>query len=581
MLTSLNIRNFKRFAEVEIELGNPVVFIGPNNSGKTTALQALALWHYGVTKWNERRGGVKPPPEERPGVTINRKDLIALPVPVANLLWRGVHTHTSVKDDGKVKTRNVYIDLTVSGASSTGVWTCGFEFYYGNEESIYCRPLRSNGTGQVRMPVPPEATGVRVAFMPAMSGLAAVERRLDPGAIDVLIGEGRTAEVLRNLCYRLAETPPSDNWGRFAEEVQRLFGVQLQTPTYIRERGEITMSYREGGAELDLSCAGRGLQQVMLLLAYMYANPGSVLLIDEPDAHLEWLRQRQVYQVLADNAQSQGCQIIAASHSEVLLNEAADRDVVVAFVGRPHRIDDRGAQVVKSLKELGFEQYALAEQNGWVLYLEGSTDLAILRSFAERLGHDARPLLERPFVKYIENRFSVAESHFHGLREGKPDLRAFGLLDRVDRAPASQGAFHWHVWRRREIENYLCQPETLREYAEQSARSDAPGELFEESLGQRRRQLMEECVAEFAPPAALRDRQDQWWTTVKASDDFLDRVFAAFYQRLGLSNLMRKRDYHVLAAHVPVELIDAEVVAVLDAIVNVGRSASPAPLAGP
>ena len=34
MLTKLTIRNFKRFRDVEIELGSPVVFIGPNNSGK-------------------------------------------------------------------------------------------------------------------------------------------------------------------------------------------------------------------------------------------------------------------------------------------------------------------------------------------------------------------------------------------------------------------------------------------------------------------------------------------------------------------------------------------------------------------
>ena len=34
MLTKLTIRNFKRFGEVEIELGSPVVFIGPNNSGQ-------------------------------------------------------------------------------------------------------------------------------------------------------------------------------------------------------------------------------------------------------------------------------------------------------------------------------------------------------------------------------------------------------------------------------------------------------------------------------------------------------------------------------------------------------------------
>ena len=60
MLTQVTIRNFKRFDEVVIELGNPVVFIGPNNSGKTTALQALALWDLGLRRWNEKRLGKTP-----------------------------------------------------------------------------------------------------------------------------------------------------------------------------------------------------------------------------------------------------------------------------------------------------------------------------------------------------------------------------------------------------------------------------------------------------------------------------------------------------------------------------------------
>lgn len=46
MLTRIQIRNFKRFTLVDVELGKSVVLIGPNNSGKTTTLQALALWGY-------------------------------------------------------------------------------------------------------------------------------------------------------------------------------------------------------------------------------------------------------------------------------------------------------------------------------------------------------------------------------------------------------------------------------------------------------------------------------------------------------------------------------------------------------
>ena len=67
------------------------------------------------------------------------------------------------------------------------------EFDYANEESIYCRPLRlSEDKDPDRMPVPEQAV-TKVAFLPSMSGLAANETRLVPGAINVRIGEGRTA----------------------------------------------------------------------------------------------------------------------------------------------------------------------------------------------------------------------------------------------------------------------------------------------------------------------------------------------------------------------------------------------------
>ena len=55
MITKLIIKNFKLFDDAEIELGNPVVFIGPNNSGKTSALQVLALWDIGLKRWLEKR----------------------------------------------------------------------------------------------------------------------------------------------------------------------------------------------------------------------------------------------------------------------------------------------------------------------------------------------------------------------------------------------------------------------------------------------------------------------------------------------------------------------------------------------
>jgi len=577
MLTKLTVRNFKRFGEIEVELGNPVVFIGPNNSGKTSALQAIALWHAGLSRWNERRKG-KGTPEKRPGVTINRRDLVAVPIPDANLLWRNLHVRDVQKTGKGHTTKNIRIDVIAEGVTNQTSWKCGLEFHYANEESFYCRPLRlSEDDRAASMVVPKEAGLVRVAFLPPMSGLASNETRLDQGAINVRVGEGKTAEVLRNLCYAISSQEDKALWRTLVAHIERLFGCELEAPKYIAERGELEMTYREKGVRLDLSSSGRGLQQTLLLLAYMLANQNAVLLLDEPDAHLEILRQRQIYQVLTDVARANGNQVIAASHSEVLLREAADRDVVVAFVGKPHRINDRGSQLLKALREIGFEDYYQAEQTGWILYLEGSTDLAILQSLAARMGaEEAARVLERPFVRYVGNQPMEALKHFHGLREAAPDLKAVAVFDRLEVGlPDDMGGIG-STWRRREIENYVCTENTLEVFARSRVSSESVGPLFEGAEAERSVRAMREAIQEIEGALRTLRRPSPWGPDLKVSDEFLPRVFETYYEKLGLPNLMAKRNFHELAFHLPIEEIDPEIKEKLDLIVRVARAAAPA-----
>lgn len=568
MLTKLTIRNFKLFKNVEIELGERVVLIGPNNAGKTSALQALALWDVGTKRWLEKRGGGAVP-EKRPGVTINRRDLIAVPVPVANLLWRDLHVRESSRADGKTRTQNVLIEIAVEGVDQGKTWACGLEFDYANEESFYCRPLRT--VDSQRREVPAHLAELRLAYLPPMSGLSPREDRLEIGTINVRLGEGRTAEVLRNLCWQVRESENGlKKWERIAERIKELFGATLNEPRYIKERGEVVMDYRtREGITLDLSASGRGQQQTLLLLAHMAVNSGAVLLLDEPDAHLEILRQRQIYQVLTDQAVETGSQIIAASHSEVILNEAADRDTVIAFVGQPHRINDPGSQVLKALRDIGFEHYYLAEETGWVLYLEGSTDLAMLRAFATALNHPARQYLDRPFVYYVANQPSKAKQHFYALREAKQDLAGIAIYDRLDASLPDDPNLKQRMWARRELGNYLCQRSTLLGFAEGQGRKQQ-GELF----GAAWRTAMEEAIQQVENALQTLGK-DPWSKDIKASDEFLKPLFERFYKSLHLPNLMSKTDYHVLASFVPVEEIDPEIGQALDAIAAVASGARP------
>jgi len=572
MLTRLRVRNFKMLKDIDVELGNTVVFIGPNNSGKTTALQALALWDIGLRKWNEKRKG-KGSPGKRPGVTVNKKDLIAIPIPQVILLWKNLNVRNGYLSEGGTQiTKNVRMEITVEGITNEKKWECGLEFDYGNEESFYCRPLRIDETASRRMEIPEQASeNINIAFLQPMSGLSAVEPKWEPGRINVLLGEGQTAQVLRNLCYQIYKDK-SEYWKELGDYIKKLFAVTLLPPKYVEERGEITMAYKVDNITLDLSCSGKGFQQTLLLLAYLYSNPKAILLIDEPDAHLEIIRQRNIYNLITEIAEKQGSQIIAASHSEILLDEAAERDIVVAFVGKPHRINDRGSQVLKALREIGYDQYYQAEQKGWVLYLEGSTDLAIIQEFAKTLGHPAYNDLEMPFVYYVQNQPQKARSHFFGLREAKSDLLGIAIFDNIDRQIQTSPALIEMKWKKKELENYLCLREVLISYS----RYEFPDETLWVNLADKRERIMTETINEIEEALNKLNKPSPWSDDVKASDDFLDPLFNAYFKKLELPNLLYKTDYHILAKFVPKDEIHKDVIETIDAIYKVAKKAKPA-----
>lgn len=574
MLTKITIRNFKGFSEAEIELGNPVVFVGPNDSGKTSALQALTLWDLGLRRWTEKRGHEAPP--HRPGVAINRRDLVGVPVPSARQLWRELRVRATHRDSGKQRTENIRIDVIVEGVTGPHKWSCGLEFDFANQENFHCRPLRTGADGTERMKMPPTELLPRVAMLGPMSGLASNETRLEPGAINVRVGEGRTAEVLRNLCLQVTELPDGEKrWNELAGQVADLFGARLDRPTLIPERGEVELTYvNQAGSRLDLTASGRGMLQTLLLLSFVGLHPDSVVLLDEPDAHLEILRQRQTYDLLSNVASENGTQVICASHSEVILNEAAGRGTVVAFVGRPHRIDKKD-DVLKSLRDIGFQDYYQAEQTGFVLYVEGSTDLSLLRAFAEVLGHDAAEVLERPFVHYVADQPRAARRHFYGLREAKPDLVGYALFDRLDTELQSSGGLVEHMWPRREFENYLAPTKTLPEYARLEGEKASLGPLFALVTTEEWQEAMAQALRDRLPPAALRDRSDAYWLNAKVSDDLLIPAFDTFFGTLGLRNRMHKANYNQLVTHMDPEDVHEDVVAVLDSILTQAKQARP------
>lgn len=376
LLHFLEIENFKRFGgKQRIELDHPAVLIGPNNCGKTSAIQALALWSQAVKTWYDVRKNSSA--KERTATPLNRLNIVAVPVRRTRFFWHNTNVRTGNKD--------IQLVITVGVEYQGKVVALPIRFRNQGDELVYCSPDESV-TSNLDLKFLEHAASLNVELLYPMSGLETEEPILQPGRIDVLLGQGQTAQVLRNLCLMVQKDSPQD-WKRIVQLMERLFSVTLSIPEET-SRGAIELNYKQPGVKeaLDVASSGRGFQQMLLIFAYLYSHKRSVLLVDEPDAHLEILRQKQVYVLLRDIASENESQVVMVTHSEVILDEALDNNLTLLMDGKTDNLAQK-LDIRNSLKHFGAEHYVKARERGYVLYVEGGTDVDMLRALAQQLNH--------------------------------------------------------------------------------------------------------------------------------------------------------------------------------------------------
>ncbi|MCU0865544.1 MAG: ATP-binding protein [Planctomycetes bacterium] len=591
LLHYLEIQNFKRFGDKQrIELEHPAVLIGPNNCGKTTAIQAIALWSQAVKSWCEVRKDSNA--KERPGTPLNRLAIVAVPVRRTRYFWH----NTTVR----VGNSAVPMVITVGVLHENRVEPVTMRFRNDGEDLVYCQPDEATTE---RLDLLRAASQLNVELLYPMSGLETEEPVLQPGRIDVLLGQGQTAQVLRNLCL-LVFRESAARWREVTALVRRLFSIDLGDPQETA-RGSIDLFYRQDEVKepLDVAQSGRGLQQMLLILAYLYSHRRSILLIDEPDAHLEVLRQKQVYVLLRDIAARNDSQVVMVTHSEVILDEALDHNLTLLLDGKA---DDLAAKkdIRNALKHFGTSHYVKARERGHVLYVEGGTDLDMLRALAERCGHPlAKAWDERVNVFYVENNYPdrpleeelerveggfgvTPKQHFFAMRQMVPGLVGLAILDNDgrNRQDSDEGGLRSLYWRRYEAENYFVTPHVLRacvtdHYREQTLFQGYRKECDEVLDRLVRERVFRDDEADFgtwrsAPKDAARLIWEARTEHLKLSD-FAEEFFRRLADRLGHAMILRKGGLHRLLAFVDPQALPPEVSAKLDLLLDLFRRARP------
>lgn len=576
----LEISNFKSYGSSgRIPLEHPSVLIGPNNCGKTTALQAIALWAIAARTWQLESKDSKA--KKRTGKPLNRLTILSVPVPKTRHFWK------NLKVSGK--------DLRITAGMEIegGVVPVTMIFrHHASDELIYAEPHPSTLSQPEALA---KAAQLDVALLYPMSGIAADEPLITRNRIDYHMGRGSTAEVLRNLCLVVHQNSPQD-WQEITGLMRRLFQVSLTTPTE-NEGGSLDLFYEQIGADrpLDLSLAGRGFQQMLLILAHLYAHKSSVLLIDEPDAHLEILRQQQIYSLLRTIAERNGCQVLMATHSEVVMQAALDSHLTLILGGHAEDLASKPA-IKESLKRFGAAHYVRARETGHVLYLEGSTDLAMLRAFADRLGHPVRDQIadgahlnvyylqdNRPaagqspdeLLDAVEGAFGQkARDHFFALRNILPELRGLEIIDSDNRGllESSAGGFSRLPWKRYELENYLITPDLLMEWMHVDGvdlfadhrQAILDGLLLEKIFDNNQADFENYSQANTSTQNTIWRAQTQTRKLSLFAEEFFRRCATA----TGTPIPLRKGDLYQLIHGQPIASIDPEITEKLDAILD-------------
>jgi predicted ATPase len=330
---SVAIRRFKRLEEVTIPLQDSTVFVGANNSGKSSVLQAI---HFAVAvaQTSGLVGGVN-----------WAGDKYQLSFSPALLLYSPVADVMCLASGGNLtELVNKRIEVTLSADSGA---TCTVA-------------LRRGRNRNIQVSIEGRALGERLqdlsrpfsVYAPGLAGVPREEHYISPGLLRRAIARGDANLVLRNVLYQLSKK--NDAWEEFHEDLRALFpGIRVQVALNEETDEHISALVQFGDEEsLPLDAAGTAVLQASQILSYVALFRPELLILDEPDSHLHPNNQRALCSLIIELSQSRGFQALMSTHSRHVLDAMRGRGSLV-WLNKGSVVEDAESETTKMLLDIG------------------------------------------------------------------------------------------------------------------------------------------------------------------------------------------------------------------------------------
>jgi predicted ATPase len=462
-IKKIEIENFKKFKLLNVELNTLDCLVGANNSGKSTLLQALALFdfclHQCLSKTNGNPITIKPR-------SIAEDEFVILPVTKATDLW-----HDRIFQS---KNKHILIKLAVTFDNEKQV-TVNINLNF-NRFSVNIDTDKSENWLM-------ELHKFKISYLPVFSTFQTREEKRTAIAVRNELNKGNVNSVIRNLLLTLLE---QEKESELEAIIKRAFpNIKNLKITFDEASMQyISVTYKEDNKtkEFDIFSAGSGLQQFIYLFGFILLEEPQIILLDEPDVHLHGALQRSLYEELQRLANEKDKQIIFATHSRDLIARITPENILSLSEGEAKRLQ-MDYEVYNTLEELGSidnTQLTVLQEFRRIVVVENQDDWDFIESFGNLIVGEStmQKVIKRLAVCYSKgNPCKQDMPKFRGslqqmfTKSGGSAIKMFVVSDRdyypfpkelKDDLIKKDQHIHWHIWERNEVENYLLSINSLR-----------------------------------------------------------------------------------------------------------------------
>ncbi|MEX0955485.1 MAG: AAA family ATPase [Rhizobiaceae bacterium] len=311
----------------------------------------------------------------------------------------------------------------------------------------------------------------RVIVVPTLGQFELDEKPNDPEYVERIQHTRLAARNFRNIW----KIKTHEEFTKFRELVEDNWDeLEIQKPRVIfRGSPELEMIYNERGVAREVGMAGFGFQAWIQIMTHMLRGESAdILVLDEPDVYLHADLQRRLFGI----AKKRFGQLFLATHSAEIMNEANSGDVVLVrsdFQTGKRLTTEEGYRsahaLLGSTENADFARLSRAKR---IIAYEGN-DRAIYRRFEQAIIPDG--VFSDPDTVMLKiggfeqwpkvGNIPWAFEELFGIRPKiaaifDRDYRCIADIEAHERRLEEAGIY-CRVLRRKEIENYVVQPNAL------------------------------------------------------------------------------------------------------------------------